>query len=225
MKRVAPQTAKAMSDHWTARAHRFDGAASHLKHFDGWLNLFGQALGEEPRDVVDLGTGTGACALLCATLGHRVTAVDGASGMLDYARAQAKERGLDIRFIGKTMDEANLPSACADIVTIRNVLWTLEQPEEALRFAYRLLRPEGRILLSDGVWRSSPNTSAEEFGAELPFINGLTEDNARAMLERAGFSDGTAWQHLLPDDLYGTMYDPGSQEMIRFFVLTAERRA
>ncbi|MBS9719587.1 class I SAM-dependent methyltransferase [Tianweitania sp. BSSL-BM11] len=224
MTRVAPQTAKAMSEHWTARAHRFDGAASHLKQFDTWLNLFRQALGEKKLDVVDLGTGTGACALLCATLGHRVTAVDGASGMLDYARAQAKERGLDIRFIENTMDDADLPDACADIVTIRNVLWTLEQPEQTLRLAHRLLRPGGRILVSDGLWRTSPNTSADAFGAELPFVNGLSETEARAMLDRAGFGDITAWQHLLPNDLYGTMYDPGAQEMIRFFVLTARQR-
>ncbi len=222
---VAPRTARAMAEHWTARADRFDGAASHLKAFDLWLELFRRILPSEPVDVLDLGTGTGACALLCASLGHHVTAVDGSSGMLDFARKQAQQRSLDIHFVQNTMDEADLPDVSADVVTLRNVLWTLEEPQEALRLAHRVLRPGGMIVVSDGLWRCAENRSAETFGAELPFVNGLHEDDVRGMLTEAGFGQATAWQQFLPTDLYGPMYDPGATESIRFFVVSARKPA
>ncbi len=221
--RAAPHTAKAMSDHWTARANRFDGAASHVRHRDEWKRVFAAALGEELRDVTDLGCGTGACALLLAELGHRVTAVDGSEGMLGHARQEARTRGLDLAFVQSTMDEAGLRDGSADVVTLRNVLWTLENPQGALVLAHRILRPGGILLVSDGMWfLHRANNSAAEFGRELPFFNGLTESDARAMLRKAGFGHVESRKHLFDIHPYGTMYDDSSR-MIDYFVLIAAR--
>ncbi len=220
---AAPQTAKAMSDHWTARAHRFDGAASHVRHREEWQRVFSAALGSEARDVVDLGCGTGACALLLAELGHRVTAVDGSEGMLAHARREAQTRGLEIAFIQSAMDDANLNDASSDVVTLRNVLWTLENPQGALALAHRILRPGGSLLVSDGMWfLHRQNNSAEEFGKELPFFNGLTEIDVRAMLHDGGFGRVESWKHLFDVHPYGAVYDDSSR-MIDYFVLTATK--
>ncbi|MDR6821108.1 ubiquinone/menaquinone biosynthesis C-methylase UbiE [Neorhizobium sp. 2083] len=221
MQLVSPITAANMADHWNARAWKFDGTASHRRDASSWRAVFRAALGDESRDVVDLGSGTGACALLAAGLGHRTTAVDGSLEMLSHAKAAAIEAGIDIDFINKTMDEAALPSESADIVTLRNVLWTLENPQAALALARRILRPGGKLLLSDGLWfRHRVNDSRDQFGADLPFYNGLTEADARHLLADAGFGRVESWRHLMPGDPYGAVYDDPDTP-ITFFILTA----
>ena len=220
--KVAYETADAMAAHWSARAHRFDGAASHNHHRDAWRHVFSEAVGDQPGDVVDLGCGTGACAILLAEMGHRVTAVDGAAGMLEHARRSAQQAGVEIDFIERDMDRAGLPGASADVVTLRNVLWTLEAPAAALRLAHRLLRPGGVVLVSDGLWRKRADPQLAALNGYLPYANGVREDDARALLNDAGFGDIASWQHLFPSAPYGDMYDaPGTP--ICYFVLTAMR--
>jgi SAM-dependent methyltransferase len=42
--------------------------------------------------------------------------------------------------------------ASFDRVTMRNLLWTLPDPNHVLRFARGILRPGGRLLMADGFW-------------------------------------------------------------------------
>lgn len=218
MAQVAPTTARETSDHWTERSGRFNAAASHIRHGDAWRDMFRAALGEAPLEIADLGTGTGACALTLAEIGHRVTAVDGSEGMLSIARAGAEERGLPVNFVHATMDDAALPSEAFDVVTLRNVIWTLEVPEAAIRLAARLLRPRGTLLVSDGLWRTQKEEpDAPEFYARLPFRNGLTEADARALLLAGGFTNLRSWGEAIPFNPYETMGEPD------FFILTAEK--
>lgn len=221
--KAAPFTAKAMADHWTGRAHRFNPAASHVRHKRDWQAVFTGALGNAPLDVVDLGCGTGACALLLADLGHRVRAVDGSEGMLAVARKEADTQGLNVAFVHSTMDDADLENESCDVVTIRNVLWTLENPGGAVALARRVLRPGGTILLSDGIWYlHRENNSAAHFGAQLPFFNGLEENDARKMLSDYGFEDPRSWHHMFETHPYGSVYDDPTRA-IEFFVLTATK--
>ncbi|TAZ47112.1 class I SAM-dependent methyltransferase (plasmid) [Rhizobium leguminosarum] len=224
MSTVAPQTAEAMAAHWNDRAWRFNRHPSHLREADEWTAVFAASLGGQARDVIDLGSGTGACALLCAELGHRVTALDGSSAMLSLARENATDRGLEtVSFVNKTMDEADLPSRSADIVTMRNVLWTLEKPAAAVQLAWRLLRPGGSLLISDGIWFAHrTNDSAETFGGHLPYFNGVPEPDALRLLEVTGFSDINSWSHLFSSHPYGAVYDDPNR-FIDFFVLTARK--
>ncbi len=221
--KAAAITAAAMAEHWNGRAHRFNSAASHLRHADEWRRVFAAALGPETGDVVDIGCGTGACALLAAELGHRVRAIDGSVAMLEFARAEALSRGLDVTFVHSTMDDARLEDESADIVTIRNVLWTLENPQAALALAHRLLRPDGMLLVSDGLWYlHRQNDSAEEFGVELPFFNGLGAEDVSRMLAEVGFGSARSWQHLFDVHPYGAVYDDTTRP-IDFFVMTASK--
>ncbi|MGH8932096.1 MAG: class I SAM-dependent methyltransferase [Egibacteraceae bacterium] len=56
---------------------------------DAWADVCSGALPTPPADVLDVGTGTGQVALLLADLGHRVTGIDLAEGMLALARAKS----------------------------------------------------------------------------------------------------------------------------------------
>lgn len=212
-------TQDAVTAYWSARAPQFDGVASHVAQREIWREVLEVAFeAEEPKDVVDLGTGTGACALIAASLGHRVRGYDGAQGMLAVARAAAQAMKLDIAFEATVIDEAAIEPASADIVTLRNVLWTLERPMEALLQAHRVLRPGGMVLVSDGFWSVAPqyrSTYEPELAARLPLHDGLTETLARRMLAEAGFGAALSWQHLFATPPY-----PGDVPM---FVLTARR--
>ncbi len=217
MKAAEAQTQ--VSAYWTRRAPAFDGVASHVAQAALWRDVLASAVAaEEAKDVVDLGTGTGACALIAASLGHRVRACDGSEGMLAVARQAAEASGLDVTFEQALIEEASFAPETADIVTLRNVLWTVPDPMAALRKAHLLLRPGGLVLVSDGLWSVAAqyrSTYPESLAASLPRHDGLTEEEARAMLSEAGFGAARSWQHLFPASPY-----PGDVPM---FVLTAEK--
>lgn len=222
MNAVAPHTSQAMSEHWSGRANRFQQAPSHRTLRDAWHAVFSAALGQGSGSAVDLGCGTGACALSLAKLGYRVTAVDGSEGMLAHARLDAAERGLDIDFVQTDMDRFVAPDGSFDVATLRNVLWTLEHPEEAIRLTRRLLKPGGKLLVSDGIWRVGENTSEAEFGHRLPNFLGVSEAEVRTWLQETGFTAVTSWQHLFKEHPYGLKYDTqDTSDLIDFFVLTA----
>ena len=205
--------------YWSARAPAFDGVASHVAQGSIWRDVLAAAFGAKgSRDVVDLGTGTGACALIAASLGHRVRAYDGSEGMLAVARAAAEAAGLAVTFEAAVIDKAAIEPASADIVTLRNVLWTLERPMAALEQAHRALRPGGMALVSDGLWSVAPqfrSTYEPGLAARLPLHGGLSEPDARRMLAEAGFGEARSWQHLFATPPY-----PGDVPM---FVLTAPK--
>jgi len=206
-----------VSDYWTRRAPAFDGVASHVAQAPLWRDVIAAAFeAEGVKDVVDLGTGTGACALIAAELGHRVRACDGSAGMLAVARQAATAAGLEIAFEHALIEEASFAPASADIVALRNVLWTLPNPMAALSKAHLLLRPGGLVLISDALWSVAPqfrSTYPEALAASLPRHDGLTEDTARALLSEAGFGLTRSWQHLFSAAPY-----PGE---VPTFVLTA----
>ncbi|MCJ2140412.1 class I SAM-dependent methyltransferase [Methylobacterium sp. E-066] len=215
----ASEVADGVTAYWDARAPRFDGAAAHVRSPDDWTEVLSAAFcADGPKDVVDLGTGTGACALAAASLGHRVRAYDGSAQMLAVARAAAGKAGLNIEFVQALITDAPLEPASADIVTIRNVLWTLERPGEALQVARRTLRLGGRVVVSDGMWLVAPGERSDYAGdlaARLPFHAGLREVDAQDLLKAAGFTEVVAWQHLFRSAPY-----PGGVPM---FVLSARR--
>jgi len=207
-----------VSAYWTRRAPAFDGVASHVAQGPLWRTVFAAAFAARtPLDIVDLGTGTGACALIAASLGHRVRACDGSPGMLAVAREAAAAAGLAIAFEAALIEEVPFAPGSADIVTLRNVLWTLPEPMSALARARQLLRPSGSILVSDGLWSVAPelrSTYPEALAASLPHHAGFTEAQMRAMLEATGFEQARSWQHLFPASPY-----PGD---VPAFVLTAK---
>lgn len=220
--KAAPRTAAAMAAHWTARADRFDGAASHMSHRNGWRLVLAAAIGDDSKNIIDLGCGTGACAVLLAELGHRVTGVDGSSGMLRHARAATKQSGVTIKFIESDMDSIKLPEGSADVVTLRNVLWTLEDPVAALKLAHDILKPGGMILVSDAVWRRHPDLILAEFENVLPYAQGIEEKLAGDWLAKLGFGPIIPWHQTFPESPYGDLYDtPGVP--IQPFVITAKK--
>jgi ubiquinone/menaquinone biosynthesis C-methylase UbiE len=113
--------------------------------------------GEEPRDVVDLGAGTGKLTRSLVALGHRVTAVEPLEAMLsELRRAVPGAAGV----LGSA-EWMPLPDASADVVVCAQAFhWFDHGP--ALREIARVLRPGGRVAL---VWNTRDD--AEEWVAQF----------------------------------------------------------
>ncbi|MFC8101478.1 class I SAM-dependent methyltransferase [Streptomyces sp. NPDC057363] len=139
---------------WDAEAAAFDDEPDHgLRDADvrrAWAARLESWLPTRAGDVLDLGCGTGSLSLLASEQGHRVTGVDRSPAMVELARA--KLAGRDAVFL--TGDAAAPPvgERRFDAVLVRHVLWTLPDPGRALGHWRELLRPQGRLVLVEGVW-------------------------------------------------------------------------
>ncbi len=104
----------------------------------------------EYERVVDLGTGTGRMLALLAPRAHDAEGLDLSHHMLTVARAnlnRAEIRNARVR----QGDVANTPfeSSSADLVIVHQVLHYLEQPEDVIDEAARILKPGGQLLVVD----------------------------------------------------------------------------
>lgn len=89
-----------------------------------------------------------------ADLGHDVTGIDISNGMLAVARAKAARAGLPIDFRTGDADAPPFADDQFDVVISRHVLWTLLEPERAIRQWLRVVSSGGRVLAIDGLWHS-----------------------------------------------------------------------
>lgn len=119
--------------------------------------------------VLDIGCGTGTLALLLADRGLEVTAVDGAAGMLDVARA--KPGAGRVRWVHTSA--ARLPPLQVDLAVMTgNVAQAIVDPADwdaTLTGAYDALRPGGRLVFEtrDRLVASGRSGTDRQVGAPL----------------------------------------------------------
>jgi SAM-dependent methyltransferase len=169
-----------------------------------WVAVIADLLPPAPVDVLDMGAGTGFVSLIAAELGHRVTAIDLAAPMREQLRGAAARRRVDVRCLPGDAVAPDFPPASFDAVISRHVLWTLREPDTALRNWRALLRPGGVVVAIDGFWFTSeqPDTDANAdapgfFDAHytsdtrgaLPFMALNDVRPILAAFRRAGFAE------------------------------------
>lgn len=100
-----------------------------------------------PRQVIDLGGGTGGLAVRVAELGHHVTVIDPSPDALASMHRRADENGVADRVVGVQGDTADLGDHVApgsvDIVLCHGVLEVVDDPAQALDAIGDALRPGG----------------------------------------------------------------------------------
>ncbi|ODA42104.1 hypothetical protein DSBG_1158 [Desulfosporosinus sp. BG] len=146
-------------------------------------------------EVLDIGTGPGFFAIILASLGHKVTAIDCTEEMLAHARRNAEREGVAPDFRKMDCQKLDLESNSFDLILCRNLTWILKEPEVAYLEWHRVLKPGGRLLVFDANWHlrlfdaemqrryEEDQKTADEMGMENPHKNTDTEESDRISRE------------------------------------------
>jgi SAM-dependent methyltransferase len=104
----------------------------------------------DPRDLLDIGTGTGRMLEILAPQVEHALGIDQSREMLSVARVNLEQAGLaNGRVRRDDMYQLALPDASFDAVVIHQVLHYADRPPAAIAEAARVLRPHGILVLVD----------------------------------------------------------------------------
>ncbi|MCG5213402.1 class I SAM-dependent methyltransferase [Streptosporangium sp. KLBMP 9127] len=138
--------------------------AEHIASITAWLPLK-----TSPRQIVDLGCGTGAgtFALLDRFPDAHVTAVDTSAGHLQRLRAKACARGVEerVRTVQADLDDPAWPDlGSPDLVWASASMHHMAHPDRALRNVHEVLAPDGLFAVVElaGFPRFLPESAPED---------------------------------------------------------------
>jgi SAM-dependent methyltransferase len=166
----------------------------------------------EGETVLDLGSGGGIDVLLSARRvgpAGKAYGLDMTDEMLALARRNAAEaKATNVEFLKGRIEEIPLPAETVDVV-ISNCVVNLSPDKQAvLRETFRVLRPGGRIGISDVVAedRLTPEERAERGGWAGCIAGALAVGEYRAFLDEAGFAEvDVRFTHEVADGLHGAI--------------------
>jgi len=136
--------------------------------------------------VADMGAGVGYYAFLIAELvgpSGKVYALDVVKDLLEKLKSDAVARNLNnIEVVWCDLDEINgttLHDYTVDRVVITNTLFQMENKDNFIKEAYRILKPKGKMMLVD--WSDS-------YAGLGPTVGEVVKpDAARVLCEHSGF--------------------------------------
>lgn len=148
----------------------------------------------EPGEIVlDLGSGGGLDVILSARRvgpAGKVYGLDMTDEMLEVARRNQRKAGVEnVEFIKGEIENIPLPEGSADVVISNCVINLSRDKARVLREAFRVLKPGGRLAVSDIVARG-PIPDEVRRDAELwagCIAGTLEEEEYRTLLREAGF--------------------------------------
>jgi ubiquinone/menaquinone biosynthesis C-methylase UbiE len=168
--------------YWDEAAQEYDTFTDHgLLDSDvraAWKDLLRTWLPTTPSDVGDLACGTGTMSVLLAELGHQVRGIDLSGEMVARARAKTAPFGGAVQVELGDAGDPPWDEGSLDVVFARHILWTLPDPQDALRRWARLLRPGGRMVLIEGRW--GVEAAGDEPG--MPWRSGVPSPELAAVV-------------------------------------------
>ncbi|MBU4201771.1 MAG: class I SAM-dependent methyltransferase [Candidatus Altiarchaeales archaeon] len=150
--------------YWDSRHNEYDKSPGHNTRSDEekevWINALKRNLNlDKNSKILDVGTGTGFLSLLLAESGYKVAGIDLSEKMLSKAIEKSESNRLDIEFQVGDAENPPFEDESFDAIVSRHVLWTLPNPENAIREWHRILKPRGKVIIIDGEWSSDSISS------------------------------------------------------------------
>ncbi len=136
----------------------FDEVSTHYDRTNGLLALGNDALWRiattravNPKAgerILDIAAGTGTSSVALTKTGAYVVAADFSAGMIDVARARHQDNPL-IEFVQADATALPFDDDSFDAVTISFGLRNVVEPKNALAEFFRVLKPGGRVVISE----------------------------------------------------------------------------
>jgi ubiquinone/menaquinone biosynthesis C-methylase UbiE len=145
----------------------------HRTEFAVTSRVFIDTLPTPPASILDVGSGPGRYALLLAERGYSITLVDLSQKNLDFAHHKADTTGQTLHAYvhANATDLSAFPSDSFDAVLLMGPLYhlgELEQRQQALREAYRVLKPNA-LLFAAFITRNAPFRTLARLAPSLLF--------------------------------------------------------
>ncbi len=150
------------------------------------------AIGGQPRKILDLGCGTGSTTLMLkqAFPKAEVIGLDLSPYMLIMAEYKANKAGLDIQWLHRKAQATGFSENNFDLVTA-SLLFHETPPfisQQILQESFRLLVPGGQVIILDGNQKTLRHTTWLTEIFEEPYINYYAEESVDAWLGAVGFA-------------------------------------
>jgi arsenite methyltransferase len=172
----------------------------------GCGNPLGYAAVQPGETVLDLGSGAGIDAFLASRevgpTGH-VIGVDMTAAMLGRARANAAREGYtNVEFRLGEIENLPVAESSVDVIISNCVVNLSPHKDRVFREALRVLKPGGRMLLSDLVWRTPPAAEIRKsIDALIGCVAGASlKDEYLDLIRQAGFQE----VEVLAESSYGS---------------------
>ncbi|MES9540681.1 methyltransferase domain-containing protein [Actinomadura sp. NPDC000600] len=209
-----------ISAFWDAAADSFDEEADHGLRDPGvraaWADRLRSWMPAAPARILDLGCGTGSVSLLLAEHGHLLVGVDLSARMIEVAQGKMRRHRRQVMLlVGDAGDPPPQAGNSFDVVLTRHLIWTLPDPQTALRRWTSLLRPGGRLILIEGRWGAVDDDMPYTPGATpLPWSGGVTAEHLSEAvrplvrdLRTEPLDDPVLWGHPIDDERYALIAD------------------
>ena len=137
-----------------------------------------------PLVIADLGAGEGTLSQLLAQRAKKVIAVDSSEKMVAYGAELAERHGFkNLEYRLGDLENPPIEAGSVDLVFLSQALHHAQRPAQALKAAFVLLKPGGRIVILDLLKHQFEK--ARELYADVWL--GFSESELHEMLEKAGF--------------------------------------